>query len=128
MTGLSQSKARLHDWPKRLATNHLSDPEPTLNPVKNGVHERLKMDEWSRIPKCPWRVIDKEGKVCCSYKPLQKHVAALNIAQYTLFDQRYVNDAIENLRENYPTPFTDPCSPRTCPRSFTRFANRIRIL
>jgi hypothetical protein len=88
--------------------------------------QSVKKGEWSRVPTCSWKVTDSEGNARCAYRSLKDYTSALTMAQYTIFDQRYVDDAIERVKENLRDSVTDPCSPESCPRWLARLAYGVK--
>lgn len=87
--------------------------------------EKFEKNGWSVLPNCSWLVLDNDGNPCCKYRALREHLVTLGIAQFTVFDQRYVGEAIANWKENYPHDYAYTCSPKTCPSRLTRLLNEI---
>ena len=88
--------------------------------------EYLRKNGWSILPGCSWLALDDDGNPCCKYGSQREHPKALGIAQFTLFDQRYVSEAIANWKENCPQSYTHACAPNVCPNRLTRLLNGIR--
>lgn len=86
---------------------------------------RFEKSGWSVVPDCSWIAFDDSGNPCCKYRALREHLVALGIAQFTVFDQRYVGEAIANWKENFPHDYMYACSPKVCPSRLTRLLNEI---
>ncbi len=91
--------------------------------MAEGIRLNTELNGWSALPNCSWIALDKEGKPCCKLMALRQHLVALGIARFTVFDQRYVSEAIANWRENFPDDYKHVCSPRVCPSRLTRLIN-----
>jgi hypothetical protein len=89
------------------------------------VGEGFEKKGWAAPPNCSWISLDDDGNPCCKYRALRAHLVALGIAQFTLFDQRYVGEAIANWKENFPHDYMYACSPKTCPSRLNRLLNEI---
>jgi hypothetical protein len=88
--------------------------------------EKFEKKGWSVLPNCSWLVLDNDQNPCCKFRALREHLVALGIAQFTVFDQRYVSEAIANWKENYPHDYIHTCSPKTCPSRLTRLLNELQ--
>ena len=97
----------------------------TVLPLVDQGTKNLEKNSWSVLPRCSWLVTDKEGNRTCKYMALREQLAPLGIAKYTLFDQRYVAEAIANWRENSPDDSNYSCSPKVCPSRLNRLLNQI---
>jgi hypothetical protein len=91
----------------------------------NQITEKSEKNGWSVLPRCSWLVLDSDGNPCCKYRALREHMAALRIAQFTSFDQRYVAEAIANWQATYPHDYIYSCAPKVCPSRLTRFLNEL---
>ena len=89
------------------------------------IAEGFEKNGWSVLPDCSWIALDENGSPCCKYRALREHLVALGIAQFTVFDQRYVSEAIANWKENFPHDYMYTCSPKSCPSRLTRLLNEI---
>jgi hypothetical protein len=87
------------------------------------ISEKFEKNGWSILPNCSWLSFDNEGNPCCKFRALREHLVALGIAKFTVFDQRYVSEAIANWRENFPHDSKYSCAPKVCPSRLTRLLN-----
>ncbi len=97
----------------------------SVTALNDPLAEKLRKNGWSKTPKCTWLVPDRDGNPCCRYRVKNERLSALPLAQFTVFNQRYVDEAIANWVENFPEYYSYPCAPDACPSRLTRLLNSV---
>ena len=82
---------------------------------------------WRRAPACSWMKMDSTGEFRCVYRALGSPAAALEVARFTFFDQRFVDAEVERLNVGYRGQLANVCSPDTCARWLPKFADAVHV-